>query len=76
MTYENKYKLAEKSGIMLPKEILKGENIVGIYEFFYYTNDSDKICFYIGKSTNIKGRLLDSSEGHIYRYLKLSLIHI
>lgn len=34
MTYENKYKLAEKSGIMLPKEILKGENIVGIYEFF------------------------------------------
>lgn len=70
MTYENKYKLAEKSGIMLPKEILKGENIVGIYEFFYYTNDSDKICFYIGKSTNIKGRLLDSSEGHIYRYLK------
>lgn len=48
MTYENKYKLAEESGIMLPKEILKDENIVGIYEFFYYTNDSDKICFYIG----------------------------
>lgn len=36
MTYENKYKLAEKSGIMLPKEILKDENIVGIYEFLLH----------------------------------------
>ena len=26
MTYENKYKLAEESGIMLPKEILKDDN--------------------------------------------------
>ena len=50
-------------------EILK-KNIVGVYKFFAILED-EKVCFYIGKSTNIRKRLL-SSNGHINLFFKES----
>lgn len=69
MTYEEKIKKAHDCKIDIMYDFSKGENVVGIYKFFYYNQD-EEYCFYIGKSTNIVDRLLGSSDGHIYMYLK------
>ena len=68
MTYKQKIIEAQKRNIDITYDLLKGENIVGIYKFFYY-NQSEEHCFYIGKATNITHRLLGASKGHIYMYL-------
>lgn len=72
MTYEQKINMAKARGINISDVLLENRNIVGIYKFFYY-NDNEEICFYIGKSTDIIGRLFGSSDGHIYMYLKNNL---
>lgn len=48
--------------------ILGFKNIVGIYKFFYY-NQEQESCFYIGISTNVARRLLSCDKGHIHMYL-------
>ena len=69
MTLKQKKDEAEKQGIHIPAEILGKKNIVGIYGFFVIKKD-EEYCFYIGKSTDIADRLLGSSDGHVYLYLK------
>ena len=67
MTYVDKIAKAKKLKILIPEDILI-EDIVGIYGFFAL-KDSKESCFYIGKATNIRSRLLDASKGHIHRFL-------
>lgn len=69
MTYKEKVEEAKMRNITIPSEILE-KDIVGIYKFFATLEDK-KICFYIGKSTNIRERLL-SSNGHIHLFFKKS----
>ena len=59
MTYKAKLEKAKMRNITIPSEIL-GKDIVGVYKFFAILED-EKVCFYIGKSTNIRERLLSSS---------------
>lgn len=68
MTYEEKIRKAGISGIKIPNDLSAGKNIVGIYKIFK-VKGNEKLCFYIGKSTDIAYRLLGSSSGHIYMYL-------
>jgi len=63
MTYKAKLEKAKMRNITIPSEILE-KDIVGVYKFFAILED-EKVCFYIGKSTNIRERLL-SSNGHIH----------
>lgn len=67
MTYKAKLEKAKMRNITIPSEILE-KDIVGVYKFFAILED-EKICFYIGKSTNIRERLL-SSNGHIHLFFK------
>ena len=69
MTYKAKLEKAKMRNITIPSEIL-GKDIVGVYKFFAILED-EKVCFYIGKSTNIRERLL-SSNGHIHLFFKES----
>lgn len=69
MTYKAKLEKAKMRNITIPSEILE-KDIVGVYNFFAILED-EKICFYIGKSTNIRERLL-SSNGHIHLFFKES----
>ncbi|HFI0918941.1 TPA: hypothetical protein ACGOYJ_001670 [Streptococcus suis] len=69
MTYKDKLEEAKMRNIAIPSEILD-KDIVGLYKFFAILED-EKICFYIGKSTNIRERLL-SSNGHIHLFFKES----
>jgi hypothetical protein len=69
MTYKEKLEEAKRRNITIPPEILE-KDIVGVYKFFAILED-EKICFYIGKSTNIRERLL-SSNGHIHLFFKES----
>ena len=75
MTYVEKIEKARKKGIEIPDNILE-ENFVGLYKFFRTKDNEEAYCFYIGKSTNIAHRLLDSSRGHIYMYLNNNLTYI
>ena len=54
MTYKAKLEKAKMRNITIPSEILE-KDIVGVYKFFAILED-EKICFYIGKSTNIRER--------------------
>lgn len=63
---DEKIKLAREKGILIPEEV-KENNIVCIYGLFA-VNQEYKRCFYIGKTTNLRGRLL-SSGGHVHNYL-------
>lgn len=67
MTYKAKLEKAKMRNITIPSEILE-KDIVGVYKFFAILED-EKVCFYIGKSTNIRERLL-SSNGHIHLFFK------
>ena len=67
MTYKEKLEEAKIRNIIIPSEILK-KDIVGVYKFFAILEDK-KICFYVGKSTNIRERLL-STNGHIHLFFK------
>lgn len=60
---------AERRNITIKYDLLKKDNIVGIYKFFKVKGD-ERYCFYIGKATDIAFRLLGASNGHIYMYLK------
>lgn len=71
-TLKQKKDEAEKEGIHIPTDLLGDKNIVGIYGFFAIKRD-EEYYFYIGKSTNIAYRLLGSSNGHVYLYLKKSI---
>lgn len=69
MTYKEKIEMAKNSNIMINYDLLKQDNVVGIYKFFKVKGD-ERYCFYIGKATDITFRLLGASKGHIYMYLK------
>ncbi len=69
MTYKEKIEKANENKIIIKYDILKTDNIVGIYKFFKVKRD-ERYCFYIGKATNVAYRLLGASNGHIYMYLK------
>ncbi len=66
MTFQEKYNAAKERNIALPEKILC-KDIVGIYGFFA-KKDEKETCFYIGKATNMRHRML-LSGGHIFRYL-------
>jgi len=59
---------AERRRIHIPHDLLGDEIIVGVYGFFAIRED-EEYCFYIGKATNMAGRLFSSSNGHVYFYL-------
>ena len=65
MTYEEKLEKARMRNIAIPSEI-SYKYIVGVYKLSA-TLEDEKICFYIGKSTNIRERLL-SSNGYIHLF--------
>lgn len=67
MKYIKKIKKAEESNIIVPDEIKFNKKIVGIYKIFA-KNNYERVCLYIGKSTNIANRLF-GPNGHIYKYL-------
>ena len=69
ITYKAKLEKAKMRNITIPSEILE-KDIVGVYKFIAILED-EKVCFYIGKSTNIRERLL-SSNGHIHLFFKES----
>lgn len=71
MTYKQKIDKARKQGIEIPDIILERKYIAGVYKFCYYNpNDSDdEGCFYVGKSSSLAYRLLDSDGGHIHLFL-------
>lgn len=73
MTYLEKVEIAKESGIKIEYDFSNRKNIVGIYKFFYIDEQNESYCFYIGKSTDVAYRLLGSSDGHIYMYLKNNL---
>lgn len=68
MTLEDKIKAAKNAGIHLTFEDKIEQNMVGVYEFFYIL-DRVRTCFYVGKSTDVMGRLFGSNGGHIYNYM-------
>lgn len=68
-TLKQKIDEADKRDINIPDDLLADENIVGVYGFFAIKRD-EEYCFYIGKATNVAYRLLGSSNGHVYLYLK------
>ena len=70
MTYAEKIKKAETYNIKVKYDFSNGNNVVGIYKFFYI-NGSERYCFYIGKSTDIGYRLFGASNGHIYMFINL-----
>lgn len=67
MTLQQKVNKAKDNKINLPNDILN-RKVVGVYGVFA-KNSSEEFCFYIGKTTNMCSRLLDSSNGHIHLYL-------
>lgn len=71
MTYEKKIEEAKKQKIYLPDDLLQ-EEIVGVYGFFA-TKGNERLCFYIGKATNMVSRLLKASTGHVHHYLNGNL---
>ena len=68
MTYKEKIELAKKHKITIKYDLLKRDNVVGIYKFFRVKED-ERYCFYIGKATDVAFRLLGASKGHIYMFL-------
>ena len=69
MTYKEKIERANRYNIMIQYDLLRKDNIVGIYKFFR-VKGQERYCFYIGKATNVAFRLLGADKGHIYMYLK------
>jgi len=71
MTYKQKIDKAREQGIEIPDIILERKYIAGVYKFCYYNpNDvDDEGCFYVGKSSSLAYRLLDSDGGHIHLFL-------
>lgn len=67
MTFRQKVEEAEKQRVHLPANLLEKE-IVGVYGFFAVKENKEAMCFYIGKATNMVGRLL-GPEGHVHDYL-------
>lgn len=58
MTYEQKFNRAKEQNINLPEILLEERNLVGVYKFFKVDGDK-RHCFYVGKATNLKSRILD-----------------
>ena len=75
MTYKEKILAAKNEGIIIP-DILdiqtSGEVVVGVYGFFAIKDEVEE-CFYIGKATNMAGRILGASDGHVYMYLQRNM---
>ena len=69
MTLEQKIKAAEEQRIHLLDELL-GKEIAGIYGFFAVKENEDAYCFYIGRATNMVGRLFGCDGGHLHLFLK------
>ena len=72
MTYEEKISIAKKHSIDIPDVLASGKAIVGVYGFFAIKDEVEE-CFYIGKATNMAGRILGASDGHIYMYLQRNM---
>lgn len=67
MSYKEKFEAAKQKGIYIPEKLLADKNIVGVYEIFAKNDKGEKICLYVGRTTNAKQRLL---AGHIHEFLK------
>lgn len=72
MTYEEKISIAKKHSIDIPDVLASGKAIVGVYGFFAIKDEVEE-CFYIGKATNMAGRILGASDGHVYMYLQQNM---
>lgn len=68
LTYEEKVKRANDKGIVFEEDII-GNRIVGIYGFFACKANEMEKCFYVGKTTCMETRMLNSTGGHIHNYL-------
>ena len=67
LTSEEKKLKAESMKVFLPDEVLD-DKCVCIYGFFAVKNRKRE-CFYVGKTTNLNDRMLNSSDGHIYDFI-------
>ncbi len=63
MTFAQKISEVRKRNILVPDILASGEAIVGVYGFFAIKDNTEE-CFYIGKASNVVGRILDSG-GHL-----------
>lgn len=72
MTYEEKISVAKKHSIDIPDVLASGKAIVGVYGFFAIKDEVEE-CLYIGKATNMAGRILGASDGHVYMYLQRNM---
>lgn len=68
MTYKEKILAAKKQDIVIPDILASGKAIVGVYGFFAIKGEIEE-CFYIGKATDMAGRILGSNNGHVHMYL-------
>lgn len=72
MTYREKISVARELKIHIPDALAAGKAIVGVYGFFAIKDEVEE-CFYIGKATNMAGRILGASDGHVYMYLQQNM---
>ena len=72
MTYREKISVARELKIHIPDALASGKAIVGVYGFFAIKDEVEE-CFYIGKATNMAGRILGASDGHVYMYLQQNM---
>ena len=72
MTYREKISVARELKIHIPDALASGKAIVGVYGFFAIKDEVEE-CFYIGKATNMAGRILGASDGHVYMYLQRNM---
>lgn len=72
MTYREKISVARELRIHIPDALASGKAIVGVYGFFAIKDEVEE-CFYIGKATNMAGRILGASDGHVYMYLQQNM---
>ena len=72
MTYREKISVAKELKIHIPDTLASGKAIVGVYGFFAIKDEVEE-CFYIGKATNMAGRILGASDGHVYMYLQQNM---
>lgn len=66
MSYRDIFKAAKCNGIHMPEKLLEDNNIVGVYEIFAKNKEGEKVCLYVGKSTDLAYRIL---RQHIFEFL-------
>lgn len=67
-TYIKRINTAREQKVYVPEDLISDDKIRGIYGFFK-TQDGKEECFYVGKSNDIRSRIIGGS-GHITLFLR------